>query len=105
MENVLDNAEWIAKAGEICDLVGHKAEKSYASHVEKQLIAYYLDRHAIFVETDPVRAVALHTVTPPHQNVKGTITVSKEKACFDCERFIALVREKFAVNLDFHFTE
>jgi hypothetical protein len=47
---VLNKEIWTGKAQDICRTIGFEVSRSYASHVEKQLIACYKDRHWIFDE-------------------------------------------------------
>jgi hypothetical protein len=48
--DVLNNEIWTRKAQDLCRTIGFDVSQSFASHVEKQLIAYYMDRHWIFDE-------------------------------------------------------
>ncbi|KAL5344821.1 hypothetical protein ACLOAV_010218 [Pseudogymnoascus australis] len=48
--DVLNNEIWTGKAQDLCRTIGFDVSRSCASHVEKQLIAYYMDRHWIFDE-------------------------------------------------------
>jgi len=50
--DVLNNGIWTGKAQDLCRTIGFDVSRSRASHVEKQLIAYYMDRHWIFDEDD-----------------------------------------------------
>lgn len=90
--NVINNSQWTAEAFKICQLVGHKTSQSFASHVEKQLIAYYLRRHFAGVnqaDGDNVTA-ALFPLKP-----SATITMNKQGMRSDCQSFLARVRDIF----------
>jgi hypothetical protein len=45
---VLSNEIWTKKAEELCQRIGCKISSSFASHIEKQLIAYYMDKYWLF---------------------------------------------------------
>lgn len=51
--DVLDNSFWTKKVVELCSVIGHGGEnpdRSHCSHAEKQLGAYFMDRHYLFLD-------------------------------------------------------
>ena len=78
--DVLNNEIWTGKAQDICKTIYFDVSQSCASHVEKQLIAYYMDRHWIFDEDTRLRD---GLPSPP----PAVITVNKSKMCSDCSAF------------------
>ncbi|KAK5721284.1 hypothetical protein LTR17_014746 [Elasticomyces elasticus] len=92
---VLDNSEWTEKALKFCRLIGHNTTKSFASHVEKQLVAYLFDRHCLGEEDygamEPDDVMALQEMMPPSLPVGTIIAVSKDSLCSDCVEFFRLL--------------
>jgi hypothetical protein len=91
--NVLDNAEWTTKAEVLRAHFGLPANRGLASHVEPQLLAYFLDRHSLFHFTncDPRE---LYGARPPH-SVQPIITISKDQVCDSCREFIGHFQNHF----------
>jgi hypothetical protein len=90
--DVLNNEIWTEKAQDLCRIIGFNVSRSFASHVEKQLIAYYMDRHWIFDEDDCSSAsmessqhTSLRNVLPSPP--PAIITVNKLQMCSDCSKF------------------
>lgn len=91
--DVINNGIWTGKAQDLCRTIGFDVSRSCASHVEKQLIAYYMDRHWIFDEDDflsasmvsrpQVTSLRYFLPTPP----PAIITVNKLRMCTDCSAF------------------
>ncbi|KAL7923122.1 hypothetical protein ACQKWADRAFT_291272 [Trichoderma austrokoningii] len=91
-QDVLNNEIWTRKAEDLCRTIHFEVSSGYASHVEKQLIAYYMDRHWIFDEDDcpsgsmeslqHTRLRDVHPSPPP-----ALITVNKSGMCPDCSNF------------------
>lgn len=87
--NVLDNELWTAKAERLRAFLGLPPDKSAASHVEPQLLAYLVDHHSLRPlddwrddsDLDDLRNVL------PDQALKPLITVSKTKLCDKCDTF------------------
>ncbi|KFA81224.1 hypothetical protein S40288_07887 [Stachybotrys chartarum IBT 40288] len=99
-EDVLNNEIWTRKAEDLCRTINWEVSPSYASHVEKQLIAYYMDRHWIFDEDDCPSAdmessqhTRLHDILPSPP--PATITVNKLRMCPDCSGFYDRFRHHF----------
>jgi hypothetical protein len=90
--DVLNNEIWTEKAQDLCRTIGFNVSRSFASHVEKQLIAYYMDRHWMFDEDDCSSAsmessqhTSLRDVLPSPP--PAIITVNKLRMCYDCSPF------------------
>ena len=90
--DVLNNGIWTGKAQDLCRTIGFDVSRSCASHVEKQLIAYYMDRHWIFDEddcssasTESSQVASLRDVLPSPP--PAIITVNKLRMCSDCSAF------------------
>jgi hypothetical protein len=90
--DVLNNEIWTRKAQDLCRTIRFDVSQSYASHVEKQLIAYYMDRHWIFGEDDCSSAsmessqhTSLRDVLPSPP--PAIIKVNKLEMCSDCSAF------------------
>jgi hypothetical protein len=88
--NVLDNTIWTDKAEKMRALLGLPKDKSAASHVESQLLAYLLDRHSLHLLEDDCDRKELASAMFVY-SLHPIITVSKRdlcKKCFDLfERF------------------
>jgi hypothetical protein len=97
--NVLDNAEWTNKAELLRAHFGLPANRSLASHVEPQLLAYFLDRHSLFHFTN-CDLRELYGARPPH-SVQPVITISMKKVCDSCRTFIEHFQRHFP---GFHVT-
>lgn len=112
--NVLDNDIWTAKALDIGRVIGYNMNKGLASHVEKQLIAYYIDRHVVFEEdgfAEAERRAAYHYPNTPLtmadclDELRGhqppcTLVNSKQAVCGDCLEFIRLVQQHFDIEIE-----
>ncbi|MCJ1422392.1 hypothetical protein MMC29_000272 [Sticta canariensis] len=90
--DVLNNEIWTRKAQDLCKTIRFDVSRSCASHVEKQLIAYYMDRHWIFDEDDfsstsmdSSQHTSLRDVLPSPP--PAIITVNKKRMCPDCLAF------------------
>ena len=108
--DVLDNQRWTAEVLRLCKILGFPVEMTDASHVEKQLIAFYVDKHILlpgdnFVGKGLVGPVS--SVTARRQAIMGAwldeleghrppcrIIISKRVTCHDCQTFFKLVRQK-----------
>jgi len=66
----------------------------YASHAEKQLIAYFVNTHVVST-ADPLH---LSGAIPPVMISQAQIIVNKEK-CWDCEAFVAAVNAELKLGL------
>jgi hypothetical protein len=90
--DVLNNEIWTRKAQDLCRTIHFDVSRSCASHVEKQLIAYYMDRHWIFDEDDCSSA---STESSQHTSLRDVlpspppaiIMVNKLRMCSDCSAF------------------
>ncbi|KAI9715192.1 MAG: hypothetical protein M1828_001018 [Chrysothrix sp. TS-e1954] len=95
--NVLDNDFWTGKAQDICKLVGHPDTKSFASHVEKQLIAFFAVRHLLLEALTDSNEDRFPWIPPPpilH------LTVNKLAPCDDCIEFISRFETTFHVQVN-----
>lgn len=92
--NVLNNAVWTKRAGNLQALLGLPQDTYLASHVEPQLLAYILYRHSPLMLEDEDDRQALASVMPasPPQCV---ITVSKPNLCRGCSTLFACFKQKF----------
>jgi hypothetical protein len=99
-KDVLNNEIWTKKAEELCQRIGYKVSSSFASHVEKQLIAYYMDKHWLFskdTNLEPWEEREMRDALP--NSPPAVITVNKPCMCNDCKAFIAAFRKKFDVPI------
>ena len=87
--DVLNNDIWTRKAQDLCRTVRFDVSRSCASHVEKQLIAYYIYRPWLFDEDDCLSTsmelsqhTSLRAVLPSPR--PAIITVNKLRICSDC---------------------
>jgi hypothetical protein len=90
--DVLNNDVWTRKAQDFCRTIRFDVSRSCASHVEKQLIAYYIDRHWLFDEDncsstsiELSQHTSLRDVLPSPP--PAIITVNKLRMCSDCSAF------------------
>ena len=96
-KDVLNNEIWGPKAEELCQRIGHSDNAGPASHVEKQLMAYYLERHYLFDDdrclldsetwSDDGLGVSVNWLDALPCLPDAIITVSKDEKCFDCLGF------------------
>ncbi|KAL8898428.1 MAG: hypothetical protein Q9207_006706 [Kuettlingeria erythrocarpa] len=99
----LDNRYWTNQVLILARKLDVKVEKSYASHVEKQLLAFYVAQHVLLDAEDHKQRsrgedMYLSHVKPPKPPA-AVIVVSKERVCDGCERFIDEVRELIQVDI------
>ncbi len=88
----LDNRRWTNLVLILARKVVVKVEKSYASHIRKQLLAFYVANHVLLDAEDKKHTfrgedMYLSHVKPPKPPA-AVIVVSKERVCDDCERFM-----------------
>lgn len=104
--NVLDNKEWTDKAEDLRSLLGLPKDKSAASHVEPQLLAYLLDRHSLidmFEDDDDHQEFAS---AMPVYSLRPIITVSKPDFGPECFEFFDRCKDNFpGFDVVFHFVE
>ncbi|KAL8774249.1 MAG: hypothetical protein Q9209_001000 [Squamulea sp. 1 TL-2023] len=94
---ILDNLRWTNEVLKLARRLGIKVvELSYASHVEKQLMAFYVAKHVVLDDDDDKE---LQMVKPPGLPIEATIVVSKDVICPDCEDFIERVRAAVPMRL------
>ncbi|KAL8848416.1 MAG: hypothetical protein Q9221_006571 [Calogaya cf. arnoldii] len=86
---VLDNAKWTAEVMKLGQRLNIPVGQSYASHVEKQLLAYYVSKHVLLDDEH----MELQKVKPPGLPIEATILVSKDEVCQDCKFFIRRLLE------------
>jgi hypothetical protein len=99
-KDVVNNEIWTKKAEELCQKIGYKVSPSFASHVEKQLIAYYMDKHWLFSEDtnlEPWEEQEMRDALPSPP--PALITVNKLYMCDDCEAFVAAFKKKLDVPI------
>ena len=84
------------KAKELCELLDHPVSLDFASHVEKQLVAYYVYKHVLL----PDECEELKKVKPPMQPVRATIVINKKEVCHCCRVFLNKVRERLGVDIE-----
>lgn len=90
--DVLNNEIWTRKAQDLCKIIRFDVSRSCASHVEKQLIAYYMNRHWIFDEND---CSSTSMNSSQHTSLRDVlsssspaiITINKKRMCSDCLTF------------------
>ena len=92
--NVLDNDVWTNKAELLREILGLPEDKSAASHVEPQLLAYLLDRHYLRHPPNSTEFRGLLDVMPTC-SLRPVITVSKDTFCRSCWEMIGLFKEQF----------
>ena len=92
--NVLDNEVWTDKAEALRALFGLTKNKSAASHVEPQLLAYLLDRHTLLQWPGEDRCREL-TDAIPACTLRSIITVSKPDLCDKCIVFFECFKRRF----------
>jgi hypothetical protein len=92
--NVLDNNVWTDKAELLRESLGLPEDKSAASHVEPQLLAYLLDRHSLRLLPNSTERRELLEVMPTY-HLRPVITVSKSAFCRSCREMIGLFKQQF----------
>ena len=70
-------------------------DQSYTSHVEKQLLAFYVSKH---VPPDD-ELDNLQNVKPQGPPVEGTNVVSKAVVCRNCQEFIGRILDVISIPL------
>lgn len=109
----LDNRSWTYKVRNLCVAMGfvlrpdHRdrlfAGSFHACHAEKQLVAYYVDRHFFWgTELRNLDVVALEGMKPLGRPRKACIVVNRE-TCDDCSAFIRCVHENFVCEMEVLF--
>lgn len=118
----ISGADWTEEVFRICRLIEHQLPPSaesdrgrpgmfFASHAEKQLVAYLLSKHVFLDDESSETAqdeVGSRTITtylqglslaqPPVSLRKATILVSR-KMCSDCEKFVAAVEARLKLRI------
>ncbi|KAL9628150.1 MAG: hypothetical protein Q9204_006077 [Flavoplaca sp. TL-2023a] len=84
---ILDNAKWTAEVMNLGRRLNVPVEQSYASHVEKQLLAFYVSKHVLLDD----ELDELQQVKPQGPPVEAKLVVSKAEICHNCREFIARV--------------
>jgi hypothetical protein len=92
--NVLDNDVWTNKAELLRECLGLPEDKSAASHVEPQLLAYLLDRHYLLPPPNSTECQGLLDVMPTC-SLRPVIYVSKNTFCCSCRKMIGLFKQQF----------
>ncbi|KAL8657130.1 MAG: hypothetical protein Q9226_002226 [Calogaya cf. arnoldii] len=92
---ILDNAKWTAEVMELGRKLKIPVAQTYASHVEKQLLAYYVSKHILLDDEH----LGLHDGKPRDPPVRATIVVSKDEVCLDCQIFIKRILDLVPMSL------
>lgn len=92
---VLDNAKWTEEVINLGRRLNVPVEQSYASHVEKQLLAFYVSKHFLLADEH----MELQKVKPPGPPVGATIVVSKDSVCQNCRDFIQRILDLVPMRL------
>lgn len=92
---ILDNERWTDEVLKLASHLNIEVLKSYASHVEKQLLAYYVSKHVLL----DGEFKDLHKVAPPELPAAAKIVVSKDIVCQNCQIFIDQVRGLLSIDL------
>ena len=82
--NVLDNEVWTDRAEGLRALLGLPKDKSVASHVEPQFLAYLLDRHSLLYMFEDEEDRHEFASAKPAYTLQPIITVSKPDFCPKC---------------------
>ncbi len=90
-QDVLNNEIWTRKVMLLCKKMKFQTSESFLSHVEKQLVAYYMDKHWYKDVWDTDKNKEWKTLTPASLP-PAVITVNKNYACDDCEAFLRRLR-------------
>jgi len=106
--NVLDNTEWTDRAEGLRRVLKLPQNRSAASHVEPQLLAYLVDRHSLhhFHDDDDDEAMEFRALASvmPQCNLQSVITVSKSDLCDACVPFVERFRAAFSeFDVAIHF--
>lgn len=103
--DILDNKKWTCEVQRLAMELGIHVNRGFASHVEKQLVAFYVAKH-VLLDSDNQDCFSLGgevgdlcDVQPPKPPIAGTILVSKDVVCRDCEDFIRQVKCHIQINL------
>ena len=96
--DVLSNEISTEKVRKLCQIINYNISRSFVSHVEKQPIAYYIDRHWIFDQdgcatADSNGLESLRDVLPIPP--PAIIKVNKEPMRSDCLAFYNKIRTRF----------
>lgn len=101
----ISGRQWTAEVMELSRIVGHKLSADYerdqgikgqfsASHAEKQLIAYFVEKHVLWTTDDEI----LKDAIPPVLLKEVTVLVSQD-CCPDCTRFIGAVNRRLGLSI------
>lgn len=110
--SILDQAVWHEKVVRLGAIVGHEFEahgydrkhhtsKSgsyYASHAEKQLLAYYIWKHTFALDESCSISSGVLKRFQLLQNFCGVIYIIANKICSDCESFFWAVAKHFRLQ-------
>lgn len=104
-DTILDNRKWTNEVLILArQLRVEVSSSSFASHVERQLLAYYVAKNVLLDSEDKkqVRSFGedmyLSHVKPP-KPLAAIIVVSKDRICVDCEDFFDKVRKLIQVDV------
>lgn len=90
--DILDNEIWAEKAQKLPRMIRFNDSQSYASHVERQLIAYYMDRHHWIGDDCSSSCYPAVLPSPP----PAIITVNKLQECGNCMAFMAKLHKNLS---------
>lgn len=96
--NVLNNQVTTEKSVKLRVMLGLNADKSFASHVEPQLIAYLFYKDSVWTKSGKWKRIA------DQYNFRPVIIVGKPAMCGRCIQFISRFEEEFPrFGVQFHF--
>jgi len=110
IDGCLDREEWTRKVKLIAEFIGHTfnhPEPYYVSHVEKQLIAYFLWNHTTLgqlLDEKCTQKINLESFKPVVLGMKKDIYVNKP-CCSDCKGFRGRVEDMTGVDFNIIFCE
>jgi len=91
--NVIDNTLWTANAENLRVMLGLPRNKSAASHVEPQLLAYIVCHHSVInMFQSASKQQDFYGVLPTY-DIRPTITVSKDEMCNSCDETFERFKE------------
>lgn len=102
--NVIDNKLWTANAENLRTMLGMPEDKSAASHVEPQLLAYVMYHHSVLPMLESERRRRDLRGAMPAYNIRPTITVNKDRMCQCCDETFERFKHQYpGFNVVFRF--
>ena len=113
-ENVLDNGEWTTKVIKLALRRDISVDRSFAFHIEKQRLAFYVEKHGLFDrEFDDIRNANEYTglekqgelrfVHPIKVLIEAVIIASQQRVCDNCQNFKRLVCDKLSLDVTLRY--